>query len=73
MKMNYKLAGLHCEHCVNTVQAALKSLRGVSSASVALDRAEVEFDETHCRPADVVRAIRSAGAYDVTGFAPASP
>ena len=56
-----------CQHCVVTVTKALRSVPGVASASVDLERgrAEVEGDAAMT---DLVRAVTDAGY----GAAPAA-
>lgn len=72
-KIDYHLTGMHCEHCIESVRRALQKVPGVRKAEVRLNEAQVEFDESLCRPAELINAIRSAGTFDVLGFAPAQP
>lgn len=46
-KATYLLTGLHCPPCTRTVEASLKSIKGVRSASVDWNtkNAKIEFDE----------------------------
>ncbi|GBG97378.1 heavy-metal-associated domain-containing protein [Lactococcus termiticola] len=37
-KMNYKVEGMTCEHCVKKVGAAIESVEGVKSCKVALKK-----------------------------------
>lgn len=47
-KATYLLTGLHCPPCTRTVEASLKSIKGVKSASVDWNtkNAKIEFDES---------------------------
>lgn len=61
------LGGMSCDHCVQTVDQALRSVSGVASAQVTLNSAVVEFDESNCSVRALGDAIRAAG-YSMTGF-----
>ncbi|MDH4282584.1 MAG: heavy-metal-associated domain-containing protein, partial [Myxococcales bacterium] len=55
-----EVEGLTCDHCVRTVEHALRGADGVTSARVTLDpgRAMVEGS---ARPADLEAVVRAAG------------
>jgi len=40
-----KVNGMHCENCKNTVEKAVKSIPGVKSATVDLDKKELQYEE----------------------------
>ena len=56
-----------CANCANTVERALKKTPGVVIAAVnyASERAQVVFDSTQVKPAELIERVRNAG-YDVT-------
>lgn len=58
-----KIGGMTCAHCAARVEDALKSLEGVTTASVDLKRetARIEFHPERVRPEDLDAAIRDAG------------
>ena len=57
------IEGMHCAGCVDTIQHALATTHGVSSAVVnlATGKAMVEFDDATTNAADLVHAVREAG------------
>jgi copper chaperone len=59
----FKVAGMTCGGCVNTVTNALKAVAGVGSVAVSLDpgAAKVEFDEHTASPELLRAAVRRAG------------
>lgn len=60
-----KVGGMTCDHCVNTVEKALRNQTGVRNATVHLDSgaAEVEYDESRVVPEQLVAAVQDEG-YD---------
>ena len=44
-KHELRIEGMSCNHCVSTVEKALRAIPGVKSVLVVLGRAEVETDE----------------------------
>lgn len=40
-----KVNGMHCENCKNAVEKAVKSIPGVKTANVDLDKKELEYEE----------------------------
>jgi copper ion binding protein len=63
------ISGMGCSGCVNSVESALSSLKGVESASVSLEEetAEVSYDEARISQSDFEKAIEEAG-YTMTGI-----
>ena len=57
------VTGMHCNGCATTVETALKSVKGVSSASINLKagKASVEHDPAVAKEQDLVKAVKSAG------------
>jgi copper chaperone CopZ len=66
--LNVKIAGMHCERCIAAVETALRQLDGVRDCTVRIGEARITYDEQATRKQEVFSAIRSAGAYDITGF-----
>ncbi|VAI56378.1 unnamed protein product [Triticum turgidum subsp. durum] len=59
----FRIGGMTCAACVNSVEGILKKLPGVNRAVVALATSlgEVEYDPTAISKDDVVQAIEDAG------------
>lgn len=55
--------GMHCNHCKARVEAAIKAVKGVKSASVCLDTASatVVYAEGKTTPDAVARAVTDIG------------
>ena len=64
MRHRYELKGMHCNACVQKVGAALRSVDGVTGATVTLDppRAEVEMDR-HVPTPRLAEAVEESGGY----------
>jgi len=56
------ITGMTCEHCVEAVQSALRSVKGVDSATVILatNTALVTFDPSHAKTSDLTAAVAKA-------------
>ena len=63
-----KITGMTCGHCQQTVEAALKDVRGVYAVLVDLQEgmAEVDFDESRSALAELTAAVERSG-YGVEG------
>ena len=61
--VNLKITGMHCAHCVATVEQALQKVSGVYGASVDLEHgsAEVDFDDKRAQPGALVSAVTGVG------------
>ncbi len=60
--MKLYVEGMTCEHCKMHVEKALKSLKGVKSASVDLEKGTAEVKTKKEIPFDIFRqAIEDAG------------
>lgn len=66
--LDISIDGMHCEHCVRSIQDALEVLPGVSNCRVQIGKAEVIVDEVITGKRDLFAAIRDAGAFQVLGF-----
>ncbi|MBN3033675.1 MAG: copper-translocating P-type ATPase [Candidatus Saganbacteria bacterium] len=62
-KVIIKIAGLSCASCVQAIENALKSFRGVIDAKVnfASEKATVEYDPAKVSPREIKAAILEAG------------
>jgi copper chaperone len=58
-----KVGGMSCGHCVMAVTQALRSVPGVSDASVDLQagRAVVQHDETQATARELIGAVQEEG------------
>nr|CAD7432511.1 unnamed protein product [Timema monikensis] len=58
-----KIEGMTCSSCVNKIESAVKKLRGVQSASVALttQRGKFGFDSEITGPRDIIDVIHKLG------------
>ncbi len=55
------IEGMRCSHCLNAVNRALSAVPGVTIDAVRIGRADVSYDETTTRPADLESAVAEAG------------
>jgi len=55
------IEGMSCSHCLNAVNKSLAGLAGVRIKSVAVGRAELEFDPTAMDQQRIIAAIDDAG------------
>ncbi|MBI4399140.1 heavy metal translocating P-type ATPase [Candidatus Micrarchaeota archaeon] len=62
-KCDMKIIGMHCASCVNKIEKAIKSVRGVKQASVNLvtEKATVEFDEKVTSETELQEAVKKTG------------
>jgi copper chaperone len=63
------IEGMSCSHCLNAVNKSLAGLPGVRINSVAIGRAELEFDPAGTTAETIVAAIGEAG-YRATAVTP---
>lgn len=63
--------GVHCGHCVASIEGALGGLTGVDAVNVDLEQKDVKvyFDETKVSLDEIARAIEDQG-YDIGGPTP---
>jgi copper ion binding protein len=61
--LQLKITGMHCAHCVATVEQALQKVSGVYGASVDLEHgsAEVDYDDRRAKPDALLAAVTDAG------------
>ncbi|KRE99837.1 copper resistance protein CopZ [Paenibacillus sp. Soil766] len=59
-----KVAGMSCNHCVNSVEGALKTIGATGKVDLASGTVHVEFDETKLTQDAIKEAIEDQG-YDV--------
>ena len=59
----YSVKGMTCDNCVRHVEKALRSVTGVSSVTVDLDRhqATVEYDPVVATKEEMASAVSEAG------------
>lgn len=59
---------VHCNHCVSSIEGAVRSLDGVGDVNVDLDsrNVTVQFDEARLEERDIANVIEAAG-YEVAG------
>ena len=62
-KTNLKIQGMTCINCVKKVEASLKSLEGVSDATVNQKKgsAQVTYDDSVVNETDLIRAVVDVG------------
>lgn len=62
------IEGMSCEHCVQTIQKAVKNLSGIRKVVVSLEKkeVEVEFDESKTDVEAISEKITHAG-FEVVG------
>jgi copper ion binding protein len=62
MKTKLSIEGMHCEHCVKSVEEALKAVQGVKKAKVNLKKASGEVDHAETVTLDALKAaVAEAG------------
>ena len=44
MKLNLKIEGMGCEHCVKSVREALEKIKGIKVLNVKIGSAEIEAE-----------------------------
>lgn len=55
------IEGMSCGHCLNAVNKALGALDGVTIDSVAIGRADLQFDPARIAVADIAAAVTAEG------------
>lgn len=60
MKETLRIEGMSCGGCVSGVQRALSQLK-LTNATVAVGRADVEYDEGYTTHQQIIRVINDAG------------
>jgi copper chaperone CopZ len=61
--VNLCIGGMTCQHCPPAIEKALRTVTGVTAASVNLasKSARIEYDPERAKMADILRAIRKNG------------
>ncbi len=61
--VTFKVSGMTCGGCVNSVRKVVAALSGVGSVDVSLEQAQatVSYDPARATPADLKNAVRDAG------------
>ncbi len=67
-RINLRINGMSCGHCVASVSGALQQVSGARVERVEIGLADVSYDPTSTSRADVVDAVRNAG-YEVESVA----
>lgn len=65
-RITMKIEGMHCSHCKNNVEKALKNVSGVWTAFVNLGAKEAIIEHDDAKIEDLKEAVTSAG-YQVIG------
>ena len=60
-KINLRIAGMSCGHCVQAVRSALESVSGTKVESVEIGTATVLVDESRTQVGALVDAVQDAG------------
>ena len=60
-KLQMKIDGMTCGHCVGTVKQALTKLDGVTITSLSVGRAEVAYDPAKADVPSILAAVDGAG------------
>ena len=60
MKGNYKVQDMTCQHCVNTIENALKPIQGIKRINISLYDKLVQIDGEYDE-SSVITAIQKAG------------
>jgi copper chaperone len=63
----FKVNGMKCGMCKNSVETALKGVKGVHNATVSLadGSATVEWDENEAKPGDLKEAVDALGSFEL--------
>lgn len=64
MKTTLNVQGMSCQHCVNSIEGALKTKGVTAKVDLAANQVTVEFDEKKITVAAVKETIEEQG-YDV--------
>ena len=67
-RVQIRITGMHCKHCVHAVEVSLNSLSGVRECRVTIGNADVIVDPSNTKKSDLLAAIRRAGNFDAVSF-----
>ncbi len=73
VRMRLRISGMHCDHCIKSIESALATLNGVESCAVRLGDADVTVDESTVGKQELLAAVRGAGIFDVSSFSSPAP
>ncbi|MFQ5413815.1 MAG: cation transporter [Phycisphaerae bacterium] len=68
VKLTIEITGMHCTACTDAVKAALAAVPAAREYTVEIGRASVTLDDSKTGQAEIITAIRAAGAFDIAGF-----
>ena len=60
MKGNYKVQDMTCQHCVNTIESALKPIQGIERINISLKNKMIQLDGEYDENS-VITAIQKVG------------
>ncbi len=66
-RMDLKIRGMSCHHCVMAVRAELEKIGDVKVDEVIVGGAKVRYDESKVSPAQLEEAVKRAGYEPVAG------
>lgn len=64
MMTTIKVKGMSCQHCVNAVTKALRSIEGIRDVKVSLEKAEATFTETKPVDRDLIQEVLKKAGYE---------
>ena len=65
MKLNLKIDGMGCEHCIKSVREALEGINGVKVIDVKIGSAEVEAEAENDSVLNEIRETLDDAGYDL--------
>lgn len=65
MKLNLKIDGMGCEHCIKSVREALEGINGVKVIDVKIGSAEVEAEAENDSVLNEIREKLDDAGYDL--------
>ena len=65
MKLNLKIDGMGCEHCIKSVREALEGISGVKVIDVKIGSAEVEAEAENDSVLNEIREKLDDAGYDL--------
>lgn len=60
-RLEIKVAGMSCGHCVGSVDSALRKVEGVRVENVGVGSANISYDPAVTAPAAIAQAIEDTG------------
>lgn len=62
------ISGMHCTACEANIRSALTTCPGVTHVEVTQGRACITRDDALCSMNDLLKALQSAGDFQMNGF-----